>query len=172
MSILLIGLDEELATVLSRRLIAEDDEVRVLIVEEGGPQAVPDAPVHVASGRYLDDADLIERASQNVRTIVLGSHPSIPEAAEDIVKGARAAGVGRIVYCDTEADTDTVRTLKSGSIEYAILVTGKRARRGLSHEAIAEAIDAADDLADKVELELDLTRPDHWTPLRLEAPGR
>ncbi|MFP5299297.1 MAG: hypothetical protein ACLGHL_09960 [Actinomycetota bacterium] len=170
MSILLIGVDDDLATVLSRRLIDQDDEVRVLVTEDGGPSAVPDAAVHVASGRYLDDADLIERASQNVRTIVLGSHPSIPKAAADIVSGARSAGVSRIVYCADAPDPGTAETVKASAIEYAILATGKRRRRGLSVDAVAEAIDAADDLADKVALDLDLTRPEQWSALRLSPP--
>lgn len=173
MSILFIGIDGDLATVLARRLVDQDDEVRILVVDGDDPASVPDAPVHVASGRYLDDSDLIERACQNVRTIVLGERGDIPSAMREVMKGARAAEVSRIVYCAGAPDRQIREELRSGPIEYVILETGRRSplrRRALPIEAVAEAIDAADDLADEVRLELDLTADEGWLPLRLRPP--
>lgn len=175
MSVLLIGIDGELATVLARRLVDQDDEVRILVVDGDDPASVPDAPVHVASGRYLDDADLIERACQNVRTIVLGEREDIPSAIGEVIKGARAAEVSRIVYCAASPDRRIREELRSSPIEYVVLETGGWSplrRRAPSIEAVAEAIDAADDLAEEVRLELDLTADEGWLPLRLRPPRR
>lgn len=174
MSILLVGLPSDLGTVLARRLIAQDDEVRVLSTENDGLGDPPDAPVHLASGRYLDDADLIERACQNVRTLVLGDKGSIDAAITEIITGASAAGVERVVVCAPSPSTEVTAALKGATLEYVVLATGKKSllsKRAISLEAVAEAIDAADDIAGPVRLELDLTRAEGWDPLRLQVPG-
>lgn len=174
MSILLVRVPEELGQVLSRRLIDQGDEVRALVTDDG---PAPDLPgVHLATGRYLDDADLIERAAQNVRTIVVGEELPRPRAeyVAALVQGARAAGVSRIVYCDTEPDEDVVAPLRAAEIEYVVLRGGRTGllRRGTAVGAddLAEAIDAADDTAGPLRLELDLTQPEAWGELKLESP--
>lgn len=171
MSILLVGLSESLARVLSRRLIAQGDEVRVLVA---GGLTQPELPgVHVASGQYLDDADLIERACQNVRTVVLGE--DLPSPRSDhlgpLIQGARAADVSRIVYYDPAPDLSIVEPLRTSDLEYVILAGGRSGllRRASVHddEDVAEAIDAADDTSGDLHLELDLTQPSGWEALKL-----
>ena len=71
MSLLLIGLPETFAAKLVQRLREEGDEVRLLLREGSGAEPWKKLGAFVATGE-AGDADLIERAATNVRTIVLG----------------------------------------------------------------------------------------------------
>jgi hypothetical protein len=175
-SILLFKLPEELGEATARRLLGEGDEVRVLLTGGEMGDAYADLPVHIATGEYPDDADLIERAAQNVRTIVLGGELPSPKDAhvKALVEGARAAGVSRIIYCDGAPDAVIVTALRDSRTEYVVLAAGRGGllRRGFAipAESLAEAIDAADDLADALHDELDLSKAESWHRLRLEVP--
>ena len=70
-SLLLIGLPETFAAILVRRSQEEEDEVRLLLPGWLRSRALETAGRFVATGSP-GDADLIERAATNVRTIVLG----------------------------------------------------------------------------------------------------
>lgn len=173
MSVLLYGVPDEPLAALSLRLIAQDDEVRVLVASGTDDGHLRELGLHVASGTYLDDADLIERASQNVRTLVVGPDLPRPREAhiEAVIRGARAAGVGRLVYFDADPDPDVTEPIKRSGIGYVILAIGRKGllrRGGVAASDVAEAVDAADDLAGNVELNLDLGSAAGWKLLLLD----
>lgn len=177
MSILLIGLDEERTPTLIQRLIAQGDEVRVLEDDEVKADRWRALGAHIASGP-LWDADLIERAAQNVRTIVVGErHARDPAELMDAVVtgGAFAARDMRVVLVTEDAGAPEKAALRESALPHVVLgvpsrrgLTGKR--RMVAPEALAEAIDAADDLAGEPRLELDLSNPRAWADLKLPPP--
>lgn len=173
MSVLLYGVPDEPLAALSSRLIAQDDEVRVLVASGTEDAHLRELGLHVASGAYLDDADLIERASQNVRTLVIGPDLPRPREAhmEAAIRGAKAAGVDRLVYFDAVPDPDVTEPIKRSGIDYVILATGRKGllrKGGVGASDVAEAVDAADDLAGDVELNLDLGAAEGWKALLLD----
>jgi hypothetical protein len=69
---------------------------------------------------------------------------------------------------------DALETVRGSGLSYVIIRTGKlrsRIRKTVPMEAVAEAIDAADDLAGEVRVEVDLTRRDGWGALQMEPPS-
>lgn len=170
MSVLLVGLPDELAEAAIRRLVAQSDEVRVLTPDARRGDIYRPLGAHVALGDPADD-DLVERAAQNVRTIVLGDDGIAPETFDGLIAGASHAGVGRWIYCSTAPAALVTDRLGKDAGEYVVLRTGRRGllkRSPVTPTQIAEAIDAADDLAGEVRLELDLNEPDAWKALRIE----
>ncbi len=156
-----MGASGDLADTTIRRLVDQGDEVRVL--DPAGSARWKELGAHVARGDH-DDSDVIERAGQNARTIVV--FEPTPLVLTAVVEGARLAAIERIVVCSGRpVDVEEVRT---SGLSYVLLVA--TSRRSRKHEAIAEAIDAADDLAGDVRLELDLSRRDAWAALRLAPP--
>ena len=173
MSVLLYGVPDEPLDALAERLIAQDDEVRVLVASGTDDVSMRERGIHVATGTYLDDHDLIERACQNVRTMVIG--PELPKPRDPhvdaVIRGAKAAGVGRLVYFDGAPDPAVAGPIKDSGIGYVILATGRKGllrRGGVAAADVAEAVDAADDLAGDVHLDLDLGAPEAWDALRLD----
>jgi hypothetical protein len=150
-SVLLAGLDPELVAALTRRLTAQGDQVRV--VGSGG-EAYPGA--HVAVGDPGDD-DLVERAAQGARTVVAGQR-----GRAAALEGAARAGVDRAVLLDGGADR-----VPEG-MSWVLLVTRRRLRRSPAPDDVAEAVDAADDMAGEPRLVADLTTAEGWRALRLE----
>ncbi|HEX2295221.1 MAG TPA: hypothetical protein VHN37_07930 [Actinomycetota bacterium] len=151
MSVLLVGLDAELVTAVTRRLTAQGDQVRI-VARSGEP--VPGA--HVAVGDPGDD-DLVERAAQGARTIVAGE-----EGRAAALAGAARAGVDRAVLVGGDAAG------APASMSWVLLVTKRRLRRGVAPADVAEAVDAADDMAGEPRLVVDLTTEDGWRALRLD----
>jgi uncharacterized protein YbjT (DUF2867 family) len=173
-SVLLIGVDAELGAALIPRLIAQDDEVRVIEADENTAARWRSLGAHVAAGETTD-SDLIERAAQGVRTLVL--FEGAAAAVEPVVEGASLARVDRLVLCSSGPQDDAMASIRASRIDYVVLRTGVGRRRlwggrnqALSHEVVAEAIDAADDLAGKPKLDLDLRQPASWRQLGLVAP--
>lgn len=163
MSVLLAGLGSELTRAVTRRLVDQDDQVRA-IARPGDDPAPPE--VHVATGE-LTDEDLVERACQGVRTIVLGAVGDDERAAA--LGAAALAGVDRAVFVGGSAEG------VPGSMSWVSLTLPRprllgRGRR-LSPDAIAEAVDAADDLAGEPRLAADLGTEEGWRALRLEPPA-
>jgi hypothetical protein len=177
LSVLLIGLDRELVPVLIRRLTSEGDEVRVLAHEDETDDRWRSLGAHIASGP-LWDADLIERAAQNVRTIVVGDrHGEDPSElmAALIEGGGLASRTMRLVFVGDPVP-GPLNLLRESKLEHVVLgsidrrtLLGRRARLPL--ERVAEAVDAADDLAGHPRLELKLGEESAWRELRLEPPG-
>jgi hypothetical protein len=175
-SVLLLGLDPVLMPVLIRRLTSEGDEVRVLETEEDPSERWRALGAHIASGPQWD-ADLIERAAQNVRTIVAGErHGKDPAElmAALIEGGGHASRTMRLVFVGG-LQPRPLSLLRDSQLEHVVLdqvarrtLLGKR--KALAPERLAEAIDAADDLAGHPRLELDLSGEPAWRALRLEPP--
>ena len=158
MSVLLVGVEPALARALIPRLLEEGDQVRAVVAADEDAAAF--AGAHVATGDAGDD-DLVERAAQGARTIVLGGGAAVRAAA---LEGAARAGVDRAVLIDGDAES------VPGSMSWVLLVTRRRIRRGPPIEAVAEAVDAADDMAGEPRLTADLTRSEGWAALGLTGP--
>ncbi|MDQ3939785.1 MAG: NAD(P)H-binding protein [Actinomycetota bacterium] len=168
MSVLLIGAGGELGHAIARRLLSQGDEVRAIENERDAGSRLRDIGVHVARGRELD-SDLVERAAQNVRTVVAIDAPGSLMA--EVIDGARAASVERVVACG-KLDRTAVDLLRDSELDYVVLRSGPKGilRRGVEPTAIAAAVDAADDLAGRPRLDLDLGDGVAWKRLNVN-PG-
>ena len=166
----MIGLEAQLARTLIRRLVQQDDEVRVVATENDDSEALRKLGAHIARGPLLD-ADLVERAAQNVRTIVVGAVEA--EMMKEVLEGARVARVERIVLCAPDPPIEPVELLRAAPGQYVVL-TYRRQRllrrdKAFAPESVAAAVDAADDLGGEPRLELDLNEASSWDALGLEA---
>ena len=171
-----MGLEGRLREALVARLLAAGDDVRALAPDADAAARWRALGAHVAVGGATDP-DLVERAAQGVRTVVvalrpprapLGRAPSASEGVlESVVEGARAASpsVRLVVYADAlrEEERDAV-----ARVEHIVLLA--RGLRPPPAEAVAEAIDAADDLAGQPRVELDLRRSAAWETLGVAPP--
>jgi hypothetical protein len=172
-SILIVEPDENLGPALVARLVSEGDEVRVLIRDRSGASRWQALGAFVAIGDPLD-ADLVERACQNVRTLVV-VFPGRKRSASmlhELLAAADAAGTGRVVVCTSDPPAEIVSVLEAASLDYVILDAGRRGflpRRGPDMTALAAAVSAADDLVDRPRMVVDLTRPEGWAALKMEA---
>lgn len=170
MSVLLCGLNDELAGAVAQRLRAQGDEVRVILSNPAGKERWRARGVYVATGD-LDDEDFVWRACGGVRTVVAAAKILQPEGATALAAGARRAGVGRfVIVADGPASG---RPLGDEDAEWVLLRIPKRGllrRPSVSPAEIAAAVDAADDLAGSPRLDLDLSTPSAWSELRLESP--
>jgi hypothetical protein len=131
---------------------------------------------YVANGA-AGDADLIERAATNVRTIVLGEEAAALSEEEfgELIAGARRASVGRFVVCQRTPSPRWVEAFKRAEVEFVVLTTAKKPRMGRPRTRIpisklSEAVDAADDIAGRIQAELDLTIPKAWKVLKVDPP--
>jgi hypothetical protein len=173
MSILLVALDEDLMPSLIGRLTEQGDEVRVIEADESAADCWRSLGAHVASGPQWD-ADLVERAAQNVRTIVVGDrHDRDPtELMEALVEGGALASPDMRFVVVGQVRPPALAALRDSELEYVILGSVTRRgllgrRRGVPPERLAEAVDAADDLAGDPRLELDLGEESAWRELKL-----
>lgn len=168
MSILLLAPPADLGPILVERLVDQDDEVRVIETEGARGPEWRRLGAHVAVGEL--DADLIERAAQNTRTVVAFD----AEGLAEVLEGSGNADVERLVLCLRAADEAVIDALAGAEMDYVVLLTGRVRRRNLAF--IAEAIDAADDLAGPLRVVIDLRREDAGARLRLneasERPDR
>jgi hypothetical protein len=129
---------------------------------------------HVALGSPADP-DLVERAGQNVRTLMMAGGDDSREVMAAVAEGARLAGIGRLVVCLQRSDESVLEAVRAAGIDHVVLLTGRsRLKRLLGPvvpaDSLAEAMDAADDLAGNPRLVLDLTREGGWTALGLRPP--
>ncbi len=184
MSVLLVGVRGELGRAVAARMISEGDEVRV--VEDRPTEEAEWAGLgaHVARGSGADP-DLIERAAQGVRTIVVGEDESAPaaEVVAAVLEGARMAARSeiRLVVVTTTSAADVTEAVVSSGLDHVIvrMPTERRflqrprsaPRLAFSVETIVRVIDAADDLAGNPREDVDLSDEAAWTRLRLEPPG-
>ena len=170
MSILIAEPDAEFGPELVRRLVSEGDEVRVLTRDSSDAEGWRSLGAFVAIGDPMD-ADLVERACQNVRTLVIvapGRRRST-SLLQSLVAAAGAAGTGRIVVCTSDPPTEMVEVLETSGLEYVVLNAGRRGflpRKGPDMPTLAAAVSAADDLAGEPRMVVDLT-----TDEGLEAVG-
>ena len=176
MSLLLVGLPETFAVMLVRRLREEGDEVRLLLPESADPAPWKRLGAFVAQGE-AGDADLVERASTNVRTLVLGEAAAAmsQEDLNELIAGARRADVGRFVVCQAQPSAALVEAFKAAEVEFVVLTTAKKpligkAKTRIPISKLSEAVDAADDIAGRIQAELDLTIPKAWKVLKVDPP--
>ncbi len=166
MSVLLAGLDPVCGEAVARRLVAQGDQVRVIVSPAGDVYAYDAVGAHVARGDAGDD-DLVERAAQGCRTMVLGELPA--QSFASAIEGARRARVGRVVVCASTSPEGL-----PADLSWVVLLVPRRKllgrRRPPGPAALAEAVDAADDLAGEPRLVADLSRRAGWEALRLAAP--
>ena len=180
MSVLLINPIEDLGSALVSRLITEDDEVRVIADHPDAVRKWTRLGAHVARGDALDP-DLIERAAQNVRTIVVlqEAKAELPRLVAAAAHGGRMASADmRLVVCSEDHEPGVEEIVQQSGLDYVVLRTGPSAmhfvpfagRRRPRVRALVEAIDAADDLAGNPRLNLDLTTTAGWRSLGVEPP--
>lgn len=174
MSILLAGLPETLSVKLIERLVAQGDEVRILVPEGASPAVWRGLGAHVAFGDVHDD-DLVARATTGVRTLVVGEMVEAEEGLASVTAGAEQAGVERIVVSAPQPPPSVAAALDATELEYVVLTTAKkplvgRAKTRIPLSKLAEAIDAADDLPGRLRLELDLTMERSWQILKVLPP--
>lgn len=171
MSVLLIGLSDPIARELIPRLVAQQDEVRAIEDRDDRADEWRELRAHVAHGPR-DDVDLIVGAAQNVRTIVVGQR-AFAEMSVILSAAAAARDVDRVVVCAGRIDPVVADAVQDAPVDHVILRLPRgRAfgRARLTTDAIAAAIDAADDLAGNPRLDLDLAAPEAWAALRLPSP--
>ena len=165
MSVLLVRAYEALRAAISSRLLEQGDEVQAIENDAAAGVRLRELGVHVAKGRDLD-SDLVERAAQNVRTIVLID----PELSmiSDVIEAARFARVDRLVLCGS--DDGAREAIRCSGLDHVMLrVPARRGifKKRLDAASVAEAVDAADDLAGNPRLDLDLSQASAWTRLGL-----
>jgi hypothetical protein len=179
-SVLLVNPTEDLGSALVSRLITEDDEVRVVANDPDVVRKWTRLGAHVARGEP-HDADLIERAAQNVRTIVVLEDATalLGKIVEAAAHGGRLASEEmRLVVCLENRDAAVEQIVHESDLDYVLLRIGTSAarfvpfvgRKGARIPALVEAIDAADDLAGNPRLDLDLTTIEGWEALGLDPP--
>lgn len=173
-SLLLVDLPDTLAVKLIQRLVAQGDEVRVLVERRAPSDVWRDLGAHVAFGSPADE-DLVWRAATGVRTAVLGDLNDGQGALPAFASGAERAGVERVVVCSPQPPPWFVATLDETELQYVVLTSAKkplvgRAKSRIAASKLAEAIDAADDLPGRLRLELDLTVERSWQILKVLPP--
>ena len=163
MSVLLIDPPQEIGTEVVTRLVREGDEVRVL--ERNAPRASlwTRLGAHVAKGDPADD-DLVERAALNCRTVVTFTDDEARLSAT-----ARAAGAARVERMIAVVGRPQEIASEIDLIQLVTRSKGLR-RKTMPPEALAAAIDAADDVAQLPRALLDLNEGDAWQALGLEGP--
>lgn len=161
MAILVIAGGTDLDVVVVERLVAQGDEVRVLETSGVHRDRWRGRGVFLAVGA-ADDPDLVERAAQNVRTVVILPGRVTAEVVANVLEVAPRAGVDRLVCCAPAIPTGIRSAVRFGPLDHVMIQTGRPGllrRRSVAPGLIAEAVDAADDLADEPRLEIELTDP-------------
>ena len=170
MSVLLTGLDDDLAAAVAQRLIAQADEVRIILADEASKETWRARGVYVAMGDLADE-DFVWRACGGVRTVVAEHSVVAGDAGAVFLAGARRAGVDRVVVVGDVPSGDSA--LDEVDVDRIILRLPKKGllrRTSIDVIDVAAAVDAADDLAGSPRLDLDLSVPDSWAQLRLDPP--
>ncbi len=155
MSVLLVRPSKGIGSAVIGLLTSQGDAVRVIEADAASAARWKELGAYVAPGSEAD-ADLVERAAQDVRTIVV--FEDAQASIEAVLEGAGLAGVERLVVCTREPSEHLLTRVRASQIDYVVLKVGSpgllgRARRP---SGTAEAIDAADDLGGHPRLEVDL----------------
>lgn len=168
-----MGAGIDLATALLKTLVRPDDQVRIVEEDPVLAERWRSAGAHVAPG-LDDDPDLVSRAAEGARTVVLCDESCSQEVLESL---AEEAVKDRRIVVWAELGRLDPAPLRAGSAQH-IWLSGSHRRRdwgrrkALSYEEIARVIDAADDLEGAPRWELDLTDPASWERLGLTRPRR
>jgi nucleoside-diphosphate-sugar epimerase len=161
MSVVLIGPAGALGRAVFARLRGQGDDIRVIESDPAAADEWKDAGAFVATADEWD-ADLIERACYEARTVVVFPRADRDEARllDEVVAGAVAASIDRIVVLTQRPEIPD--RLASSPLDHVVISMGKRSllRRSVPVEEslVAEAVDAADDLEGHPRLFVDLAR--------------
>lgn len=169
MAILVIAGGTDLDESVVDRLLSQGDEVRVLEPTATRRERWEAAGAFLALGEG-DDPDLVERAAQNVRTIVILGDQVRLEIVTNVLEAGRNAGVDRLVCCAPKISSEVRSAVRGGEMDHVLMEAGRSGllrRRAAAPELVAEAVDAADDLAGEPRLDVDLTDPEQIKLLRL-----
>ncbi|MDQ3766847.1 MAG: NAD-binding protein [Actinomycetota bacterium] len=155
MSVLLLRPSKRIGSALVNLLTSQGDTVRVIEADAASAARWKELGAYVAQGSEAD-ADLVERAAQDVRTVVV--FEDAQASIEAVLEGAELAGVERLVVCTPRPPDHLLARVRASRMDYVVLKVGSprllgRARRPSN---MAEAIDAADDLGGHPRLEVDL----------------
>lgn len=170
MAILVIAGGTDLDEHVVARLLMQGDEVRVLEPTSGRRDEMWRLRGAFLARGDADDPDLVERAAQNVRTIVILGEQVRPDVVATVLEAGLNAGVDRVVCCAPVLADEIRVAVRSGRLDYVLIDAGRSGllrRKPAPPELVAEAIDAADDLAGKPRLEVDLTDDEQVKQLRL-----
>lgn len=143
---------------VARRLLTQGDEVRVVVVDAAEKAAWAALGTHVAVGDPTDD-DLIERAGQSSRSLVLfDGHADDPATVTAALKAASAAGIERLILCAPDLSQEVLGLVDAARGSYVALIYGRRLslKGRASVDVIAEAVDVADDMSGEPRLTIDL----------------
>lgn len=167
MSVVLVWPPPSLGRALVTTLLKEGDEVRVIVPPtEGDDYRALGA--YVATGDPFDP-DLVERACQGARTIVFAdTGGSFSGTFEPALEGARRAGVGRAIVSTARPNRRVSEVLANDPGDYVHLLSARGVFRKTSDEALAAAVNAADDLSGVPRTIVDLSTEEGWRALGLE----
>lgn len=175
MGVLLLGPGGELGPAIVQRLASQGDDVRVVTEDAQIGDASRSLGARVARGPATD-ADLVERAAQGVRSIVIFDDPSTgSEVAAAALEAARLAGTERVIVVCGAANDAAAAAVIASSVEHVVIVTGgpggplrfSKRRVESFREKVAEAVDAADDLAGHPRMVVDVYDPGSLASLNL-----
>jgi uncharacterized protein YbjT (DUF2867 family) len=163
MSILLLAPPPGTADAVIARLVSQGDEVRVIETDSERADRWKALGARVALGSAVD-ADLIERAAQDARTLVLFDvHDRTTDLFEAAIAGASGTSVDRLILVGDGLAASCLQVVRGSGLDYVFLRAPRQRdllrRRRSDPAAVAEAVDAADDLAGHPKLELDLSDP-------------
>jgi hypothetical protein len=166
---------DEFCEIVAMRLVDQGDDVRVVEEEQGLLDGWRKLGAMPALGDPKDP-DLVERAAQGVRSIVLISYAaSDVEIVAPVIEGGKAAGVDRMIVCTDFLNPDVKGLIRASGLDHVLLKRNRRlgplSYKGVKDAFAAAAIDAADDIDGNPRLELDLTREESWAALGLEPPN-
>lgn len=155
MSVLLVRPSKVIGSAVIGLLTSQGDAVRVIEADGTSAARWKSLGAYVARGSELD-ADLVERAAQDVRTVVV--FEDAQASIEAVLEGAQLAGVERLVVCIPEPSEHVLSRVRETPMDYVVLKTGRLGtwRRSRRLCSTAEAIDAADDLGGHPRLQIDL----------------
>ncbi len=159
MSVLVLVGGDDVDEPIVRRLLRQGDDVRVLEATAGRRELWRSLGAHLAVGDAADP-DLVERAAQNVRTIVVITPQVTPEILQAVVTAAPLAGVDRLVACAPSFEGSASEVVRASALSFVLIASGRPGllrRRAAAPGRIAAAVDAADDLGGDPRLEVDLT---------------
>lgn len=178
MALLLVGAAGALGDAIVSRLLDAGDEVRIVARSPEDAERWRLSGAHIARGDPKDP-DLIERAAQNARSIVVFDDGSgFHDVLEAAVEGGMSAGVERLIVCCTTVSGPLARErVVRAPLQHIVLITGTGRRASIfgtqevSRLEVARAVDAADDVGGCPRCVLDLRQPEAWRALKLEPRG-
>jgi len=166
MSVLLVRPPKQIGSAVIDLLTSQGDVVRVIAADALSAARWKELGAYVAQGSEAD-ADFVERAAQDVRTIVVFEDAQF--SIETVLEGAELAGVERLVICTPKPPEDLLARVRASRMDYVLLRLGTQRLPGRRRRlrGTAEAIDAADDLGGHPRLEVDLNNTESRRSLDL-----